>query len=125
MDKVRAQWRSASTEKIDGAEKMLLHHSRDTELKQWTETTIATLHAVCRVFTTQRNALLQLSRLLFKALRLYRIFLDDFGQCWESLLQYLEWAAGTPNAELSLAALKCFQEVIIKDSSKVNHIQKL
>ncbi|CAJ0930938.1 unnamed protein product, partial [Mesorhabditis belari] len=98
MDKVRAQWRSASTEKIDGAEKMLLHHSRDTESKQWTETTIATLHAVCRVFTTQRNTLLQL---------------NDFGNCWESLLSFLEWAAATPNAELSLAALKCFQEVLL------------
>ncbi|CAJ0579448.1 unnamed protein product, partial [Mesorhabditis spiculigera] len=98
VDKVRAQWRGASTERMEGGEKFLVHHSRDTEAKQWTETAIATLHAVCRVFTTQRNTLLQL---------------EDFDSAWESLLGYLEWGASTSNAELSLASLKCFQEVLL------------
>ncbi|KJH42631.1 hypothetical protein DICVIV_11380 [Dictyocaulus viviparus] len=99
LDRVRVQTRSASTERASGA--LLMHHSRDTQQKQWTETSIHTLSAASKIFIAQRKALLALD------------FIDDFGSAWEALLTYLEWAACYPNAELSLAAIKNFQEVLL------------
>ncbi|VDM51904.1 unnamed protein product [Angiostrongylus costaricensis] len=96
LDRVRVQTRSASTERASGT--LLMHHSRDTQQKQWTETCIHTLSAASKIFITQRKALLAL---------------EDFGSAWEALLTYLEWAACYQNAELSLSAIKSFQEVLL------------
>ncbi|KHJ92767.1 HEAT repeat protein [Oesophagostomum dentatum] len=96
LDRVRVQTRSASTERTSGA--LLMHHSRDTQQKQWTETCIHTLSAASKIFIAQRKSLLSLS---------------DFGSAWEALLSYVEWAACYQNAELSLAAIKSFQEVLL------------
>ncbi|ETN74261.1 HEAT repeat protein, partial [Necator americanus] len=92
LDRVRVQTRSASTERASGA--LLMHHSRDTQQKQWTETCIHTLSAASKIFIAQRKALL---------------LLEDFASAWEALLSYLEWAACYQNAELSLSAIKSFQ----------------
>ncbi|KAK6746832.1 hypothetical protein RB195_000219 [Necator americanus] len=96
LDRVRVQTRSASTERASGA--LLMHHSRDTQQKQWTETCIHTLSAASKIFIAQRKALL---------------LLEDFASAWEALLSYLEWAACYQNAELSLSAIKSFQEVLL------------
>ncbi|WKY07427.1 hypothetical protein Q1695_007124 [Nippostrongylus brasiliensis] len=96
LDRVRVQTRSASTERTSGA--LLMHHSRDTQQKQWTETCIHTLSAASKIFVAQRKALLAM---------------EDFGSAWEALLSYLEWASCYHNAELSLSAIKCFQEVLL------------
>ncbi|VDK40750.1 unnamed protein product, partial [Cylicostephanus goldi] len=96
LDRVRVQTRSASTERTSGA--LLMHHSRDTQQKQWTETCIHTLSAASKIFIAQRRALLSL---------------EDFGSAWEALLSYVEWAACYQNAELSLSAIKSFQEVLL------------
>ncbi|EPB74167.1 hypothetical protein ANCCEY_06718 [Ancylostoma ceylanicum] len=96
LDRVRVQTRSASTERTSGA--LLMHHSRDTQQKQWTETCIHTLSAASKIFIAQRKALLSL---------------EDFGSAWEALLSYVEWAACYQNAELSLSAIKSFQEVLL------------
>ena len=45
LDRVRSNTRSASTEKFgansqEGGEMLIMHHSRDTEAKQWIETCI-------------------------------------------------------------------------------------
>ncbi|KAL6738567.1 hypothetical protein Aduo_012103 [Ancylostoma duodenale] len=96
LDRVRVQTRSASTERASGA--LLMHHSRDTQQKQWTETCIHTLSAASKIFIAQRKALLSL---------------EDFGSAWEALLSYVEWAACYQNAELSLSAIKSFQEVLL------------
>jgi hypothetical protein len=101
LDKVRAETRSASTQKTSGAglgaTNILIHHSRDTESKQWAETTVRTLGGVVKIFNAQRNILLTL---------------DNFGSCWKNLLSYIEYVAGTDNSEMSLAALKNFQELL-------------
>ncbi|VDM65339.1 unnamed protein product, partial [Strongylus vulgaris] len=96
LDRVRVQTRSASTERASGA--LLMHHSRDTQQKQWTETCIHTLSAASKIFIAQRKALLSL---------------EDFGSAWEALLSYLEWAACYHNAELSLSAIKSFQAILL------------
>ncbi|CAD6199711.1 unnamed protein product [Caenorhabditis auriculariae] len=96
LDKVRSHTRCASTERTN--EELIIHHSRDTEQKQWVETCIHTLSAISKIFNSQRKSLL---------------VLDDFGGVWEALMSYLEWAACYENAELSLSAIKSYQEVLL------------
>jgi hypothetical protein len=64
LDKVRAETRSASTLETGGAglgaTNIMVHHSRNTELKQWAETTVRTLSGVVKIFNAQRNILLTL-----------------------------------------------------------------
>ncbi|KAK6028656.1 ST7 protein, partial [Ostertagia ostertagi] len=86
LDRVRVQTRSASTERASGV--LLMHHSRDTQQKQWTEDLYT--HTIGGIKDIQ-----------------------DFGSAWEALLSYLEWASCYHNAELSLSALKSFQEVLL------------
>ena len=110
LDRVRVQTRSASTERTSGA--LLMHHSRDTQQKQWTETCIHTLSAASKIFIAQRKALLSLSKESYLSdtlSNLFHIIQGDFGSAWEALLSYVEWAACYQNAELSLSAIKSFQ----------------
>ncbi|CAD5226469.1 unnamed protein product [Bursaphelenchus xylophilus] len=101
LDKVRVETKNASTKRSDssalGAPNMILHHSRDTESKQWAETTVRTLGGVVKIFNAQRNTLLEL---------------DTFENSWKTLLTFIEYVAGTDNSEMSLAALKNFQELL-------------
>lgn len=64
LDKVRALTNSASTTRTDstalGASNILIHHSRDTESKQWAETSVQTLAGVVKIFNAQRTFLLPL-----------------------------------------------------------------
>lgn len=102
LDKVRALTRNAPTSRTDstalGASNILIHHSRDTESKQWAETSVQTLSGVVKIFNAQRNLLLAL---------------DDFAAAWSTLLQYVEYLAASDNNEMSLAALKSFQELLL------------
>ncbi|VDP12436.1 unnamed protein product [Onchocerca flexuosa] len=98
LDKVRALTLSASTTRADssalGASNILIHHSRDTESKQWAETSVQTLSGVVKIFNAQRALLLTL---------------DDFPAIWATLLHYIEYLAASDNSEMTLAALKSFQ----------------
>lgn len=64
LDKVRTLTLSASTTRTDssalGASNILIHHSRDTESKQWVETSVQTLSGVVKIFNAQRTLLLAL-----------------------------------------------------------------
>lgn len=75
IDRVVALTSSASTDKIvesaaadgggtGGSGEMLIHHSRDTEYKQWTETQTQTLGAVVKIFCAQRAVLCKLGEWL-------------------------------------------------------------
>ncbi|GMT24919.1 hypothetical protein PFISCL1PPCAC_16216 [Pristionchus fissidentatus] len=99
LDKVKTMTKNAS--KVREESDLLVHHSRDTQAKQWTETTMQTMQGVVRIYNAQRNVLLKL---------------DDFGTAWSQLLQYLEWGTEEENAELSLACLKCFHELLLGKS---------
>uniref|UniRef100_A0A0R3RXV2 Protein MON2 homolog n=1 Tax=Elaeophora elaphi TaxID=1147741 RepID=A0A0R3RXV2_9BILA len=102
LDKVRALTLSASTTRTDssalGASNILIHHSRDTESKQWAETSVQTLSGIVKIFNTQRALLLSL---------------DDFPAIWGTLLHYIEYLAASDNNEMTLAALKSFQELLL------------
>lgn len=76
---------------------ILIHHSRDTAEKQWAETRVLTLAGVARTFNSKRKFLQPIG---------------DFPRAWSLLLEYVETASLCQNAEVSLAALKSFQEVL-------------
>ncbi|XP_043280380.1 protein MON2 homolog isoform X2 [Venturia canescens] len=97
LDKVRNLSSSASNEKVDTSGTILIHHSRNTAQKQWAETQVLTLSGVARVFNTKRQ-LLQM--------------LGDFPRAWSLLLEFIEHSALSKNNEVSLAALKSFQEIL-------------
>lgn len=97
LDKVRCLSSSASNEKVDSGGNILIHHSRNTAQKQWAETQVLTLSGVARVFNTKRQ-LLQM--------------LGDFPRAWSLLLEFIENSALSKNNEVSLAALKSFQEIL-------------
>lgn len=97
LDKVRNLSSSASSEKVDTSGNILIHHSRNTAQKQWAETQVLTLSGVSRVFNTKRQ-LLQM--------------LGDFPRAWSLLLEFIENAALSKSNEVSLAALKSFQEIL-------------
>uniref|UniRef100_A0A3Q2E9D7 Protein MON2 homolog n=1 Tax=Cyprinodon variegatus TaxID=28743 RepID=A0A3Q2E9D7_CYPVA len=106
---VRTSSTTADKEKIEsGGGNILIHHSRDTAEKQWAETWVLTLAGVARIFNTRRYLLQQLG---------------DFFEAWEVLLNHIQSAALSKNNEVSLAALKSFQEILqivtpVKDSDK-------
>ena len=87
----------ASTEKSDGGGALLIHHSRNTEHKQWAETQVLTISGVARVFVTKRSLLHTLG---------------DFPKAWRLLLEHVERLALSSTQEVSLAALKVL---------KINH----
>lgn len=97
LDKVRALSSCASSEKVDTSGNILIHHSRNTAQKQWAETQVLTLSGVSRVFNTKRT-LLQM--------------LGDFPRAWALLLEFIENSALSKSNEVSLAALKSFQEIL-------------
>ncbi|XP_055644206.1 protein MON2 homolog [Toxorhynchites rutilus septentrionalis] len=97
LDKVRALSSCASSEKVDTSGNILIHHSRNTAQKQWAETQVLTLSGVSRVFNTKRT-LLQM--------------LGDFPRAWALLLEFIENSALSKSNEVSLAALKSYQEIL-------------
>uniref|UniRef100_A0A8C1ISH2 Protein MON2 homolog n=1 Tax=Cyprinus carpio TaxID=7962 RepID=A0A8C1ISH2_CYPCA len=111
LDCVRKSSTTADKEKIEsGGGNILIHHSRDTAEKQWAETWVLTLAGVARIFNTRRYLLQQLG---------------DFFKAWEVLLDHIQSAALSKNNEVSLAALKSFQEILqlvtpIKDTDKLD-----
>ncbi|KAJ8373865.1 hypothetical protein SKAU_G00044450 [Synaphobranchus kaupii] len=98
LDCVRDSSTTADKEKIEsGGGNILIHHSRDTAEKQWAETWVLTLAGVARIFNTRRYLLQSLG---------------DFFRAWEVLLDHIQSAALSKNNEVSLAALKSFQEIL-------------
>ncbi|CAG9855474.1 unnamed protein product [Phyllotreta striolata] len=103
LDKVRNLSNSASSEKVDAGGNILIHHSRNTAQKQWAETQVLTLSGVARVFNTKRQLLQALG---------------DFPRAWGILLEFIEYAALSKNNEVSIAALKSFQEVLFLNKNQ-------
>lgn len=86
-----------------GCESLVLHHSRNTAQKQWSETQVLALTGVTRVFTAKRDKL---------------ILIQNFNKAWNVLLEFIKTAALSKVFEVSLAALKCFQDLLAIESSK-------
>jgi len=98
LDKVAIESGLASTEKSDSSAALLVHHSRNTEHKQWSETQVLTISGVARVFVTKKSLLHTLG---------------DFPKTWRLLLEHIEKLALSSTQEVSLAALKSFHEMVV------------
>lgn len=109
LDKVSLESGLASTEKH--SDNLLIHHTRNTEKKQWAETQVLTISGVARVFVTKRKLLAALG---------------DFPKAWRLLLEHIEKLSLSTTGEVSLAALKSFHEMVVTgddtdvDSTKWN-----
>ncbi|GBO99872.1 Protein MON2 homolog [Eumeta japonica] len=97
LHKVQNLSNVASSEKVDTGEHILIHHTRNTAQKQWAETQVLTLSGVSRVFHS-RFALLTT--------------VGDFPRSWAALLDFITDFALRRSHEVSVAALKSFQEVL-------------
>ncbi|CAG5037481.1 unnamed protein product [Parnassius apollo] len=97
LDEVQKQSNIASSEKVDTGEHILIHHTRNTAQKQWAETQVLTLSGVSRVFHSRFQLLMTVG---------------DFNRNWTALLHYITDFALHKSHEVSLAALKSFQEVV-------------
>ncbi|XP_053377564.1 protein MON2 homolog isoform X3 [Mercenaria mercenaria] len=114
LDNVKKLSSSAPTTKDESTQgNILIHHSRDTAEKQWAETRVLTLAGVARTFTAQRKIL--------------QGFYKDFPHAWALLLDHIEGAALCQNAEISIAAIKSFQEMLLitKEDTSSYTIQTL
>ncbi|KAL4706660.1 hypothetical protein ACJJTC_005045, partial [Scirpophaga incertulas] len=97
LDQVQKQSNIASSEKVDTGEHILIHHTRNTAQKQWAETQVLTLSGVSRVFHSRFQLLTTVG---------------DFHRSWVALLEYITDFALRRSHEVSVAALKSFQEVV-------------
>ncbi|KAM3959984.1 LOW QUALITY PROTEIN: mon2 homolog, regulator of endosome-to-Golgi trafficking [Aphomia sociella] len=97
LDQVQKQSKIASSEKVDTGEHILIHHTRNTAQKQWAETQVLTLSGVSRVFHSRFQLLTTVG---------------DFNRSWATLLEYITDFALRRSHEVSVAALKSFQEVV-------------
>uniref|UniRef100_A0A5S6QVU4 Vacuolar protein sorting-associated protein 26 n=1 Tax=Trichuris muris TaxID=70415 RepID=A0A5S6QVU4_TRIMR len=88
----------ATTGGADGTE-MLMHHSRDTESKQWAETSVLTVLGVVKVLCSKAALLNELSN-------------ADFTLTFCMQMYFLEELAKGGNAEVSVGALKSFQDLL-------------
>lgn len=106
LKEVQARSGSATDTKLQtndgGATRILIHHSRDTEQKQWAETQKMALAGVARVFQERRTILCDL---------------EGFQRAWTCLLDVIYNCALCPLPEVSLAALKSFQAVVDDEDS--------
>lgn len=128
---------TASDEKIQDASKslgigssnsdgsILLHHSRNTVYKQWSETHVITLNGISIVFSTYKHLLEK--------------YMTNFSDAWKLMLYHIESSAVSSNDEMSEASLKCFKlllngpvtddnnELMIATSNKLDtkdHLEK-
>lgn len=86
-----------------GCESMVIHHSRNTAQKQWSETQVLALTGVTKVFTAKRDRL---------------VLIQNFNKAWNVLLEFIKTAALSKVFEVSLAALRCFQDLLAIEGSK-------
>lgn len=98
MDNVQTAANNASCERSKA--NILMHHSRDTDQKQWQETLVITLAGLSRIFNLKRSVLATL---------------PNFVKAWEKLFAYLEDAALCPSSEVSGAAMCSFEDVLVSD----------
>ncbi|XP_025191118.1 protein MON2 homolog isoform X2 [Melanaphis sacchari] len=88
-----------------GGGTILIHHSRNTDQKQWAETQVSTLYGLARVFNAEKYSM---------------TMSGDFVKAWTLLLEYMEKAALNRNVEVSLAGLRSLHELLMVYSNSNN-----
>ena len=82
---------------------MMMHHSRDTAAKQWSETWVLALGSVARVYRSFLHQLMRRKR---------------FGQAWDALLQILQSSilALPRSQEVALAAISASHTLLLSSA---------
>ncbi|XP_050438772.1 protein MON2 homolog isoform X2 [Adelges cooleyi] len=107
MNKVQILCNSASDTKVESGGNILIHHSRNTDQKQWAETQVSTLYGLARVFNAEKYTICKVG---------------DFIKAWSYLLEFVENAATNRNVEVSLAALRSLHELLyISDPKEMDN----
>ena len=93
---------------------LMVHHSRDTPEKQWSETVVISLNGVCKIFVSFKDT--------FFAIK-------AFDQIWKHLTNELKtFSIVCKNTEVSDAAIKCFQDLVevlsAKSASAVSNFEE-
>merc|ERR1719354_1222940 len=96
MDGVQKACNSASTEKSE-QKQIMVHHSRDTEEKQWQETSVLTLAGISRVFHTKHSVILKMA---------------GKEKAWDKMLDCVQTAATSSSIEMSKSAIGSFEELL-------------
>lgn len=86
-----------------GCESIVMHHSRNTAQKQWSETQVLALSGVTKIFIGKREKLSEI---------------ENFSKAWDVLLEFLRASALSRVFEVSSSALKCFQDLLSLDVGK-------
>jgi len=81
---------------------MLVHHSRNSAAKQWTETRVIALEGVLQIFQT---FFATLSRNL-----------SDVTKCWKKLMSYIAIYWDSTDIEITLAGVKAVESMLIASS---------
>lgn len=85
-----------------GCDSIVMHHSRNTAQKQWSETQVLALNGVSKIFGVKRDKLNQM---------------ENFSKAWDVLVEFLRGAALSRVFEVSSAALRCFQDLLAIDNT--------
>ena len=86
----------AVVETKKSSSQFLVHHSRDTAEKQWAETKRLTLQGLTKLFKENKSGLSP----------------PEWVRCWKGMLQYIEKASYSDNAEVSGGALESFRDLL-------------
>ena len=75
---------------------MLIHHSRDTPEKQWSETVVISLNGIAKIFSAFKDSLFAIA---------------DFERVWGVLMTHVTSACCYKNAEIAMTAVKCLSDL--------------
>ncbi|KAI2796229.1 Endocytosis and vacuole integrity protein [Blomia tropicalis] len=118
MDCVRTLCSVASNERIthsensinkpgvDGNSEYIIHYSRNTAFKQWCETQVLVLNGICRIICLKLDLFLQSSATQMNDNENMLI------NIWSMFFDFLYTSAISTNSEVSISALKSFNEVV-------------
>eukprot|EP01127_Copromyxa_protea_P021534 TRINITY_DN7426_c0_g1_i1.p1 TRINITY_DN7426_c0_g1~~TRINITY_DN7426_c0_g1_i1.p1 ORF type:complete len:1518 (+),score=255.28 TRINITY_DN7426_c0_g1_i1:646-4554(+) len=90
---------------------MLVHHSRNTEAKQWNETRVIALEGVLRIFKTFFTTLQQ--------------NLEDVSACWRKLMLYIVLYWDNSDIEIALAGVKAVESILVAASNNSDYPKEL
>eukprot|EP01134_Creolimax_fragrantissima_P007818 CFRG7818T1 len=100
---------STQDPEVDG--QIIVHHSRNTAVKQWDETTVISLDGVTSVIIVHHSLIRQLK---------------EYVMAMKLLLEYIEYFASLDSREISMNAVGCLEKVIAMQSeepySKVSEV---
>lgn len=138
IESVRTLSSLASNEKITQSEsskpnscensEFMIHYSRNTAFKQWCETQVSVINGITRILSLKLNMLISfvVNSDLFITNKNSEEELNEnekiLFRIWKSYFEFICTSSTFSNAEVSISAIKCFNEIIgFLDEYEKNH----